>query len=763
LLGWGIRKRVLFVAVVPGAALAACLVFYFLQLRYEDVDAALVSRGAALARQLAPAAEYGAFAGNLTDLQHLAQATLREPDVVAVSIHDATGALLAEAGDGHFADNPAKLENGWTGRGKDGASLFFHAKIARQSFAFDDPFNGAAAPAAQLLGSVTLEMSRRNVIARKQEILAVTLLFTLALLAAATVIAYGLGRDITEPVLALEAVVRRIHKGELNARVQPHGAGTLRVLEDGVNEMAAELESALSRSQAALAVSEEELRQQNEFAQTLLQAQSDAGVGTLLIEAGRIVYANATASQIYGYSEAEMRALPSFLELVHPTARDQEWRDYQRRVAGEDMRNRYALPIVTGSGDDRIVEISVAAVPGPRVRRILCVVLDVTERKRDETLLACAFDELMEKKEEAERSSLAKSRFLAAASHDLRQPLHALTLFAAELENVVNKPSQRRLSHQISRAADAMGDLLEALLDISRLDIAGIEAQAQAFPLDAVLRRICDGHRESARAAGLRLVCPPTSLWVRSDPDMLQRMLGNLVANAIRYTPQGSILVGARRAGAEVRIEVRDSGIGIAAEHQSNIFEEFFQVANEERDAGKGLGLGLAIVDRLAKALGHRVTVSSSPGRGSTFSIHLPRALPAPLAASDDEPGWSEIVAAHVLVISINEPVCESLGALLRSWGCYVSEAHDADEITVAMEDELPDVIVCDDCCYAATRRQMELIDAAERPPLILIGQIAEDGSDRFAISGRLPKPVRPARLRALLRHLLEENAETTA
>jgi PAS domain S-box-containing protein len=762
LLGWGIKTRVLFVAVVPGAVLAGCLVFYFLQLRYEDVDAALLSRGAGLVRQLAPAAEYGAFAGNQADLQRLTQATMREPDVVAVTIRDAAGNVLASAGESHFRGDPAKLEDGWSGRSDDGDYLVFHAKIARPDIAFDDPFSSGAPAAAVKFGSVTLEMTRRNVIARKREILFVTLLFSLTLLAVSTVVAYGLGRDITEPVLALEAVVRRIHKGELGARAVPHRAGTLRVLEDGVNEMAAELESALSRSRQALAVSEAELRQQNEFAQTLLQAQSDAGVGTLLIEDGRIVYANATASQIYGYSETEFQALPSFLDLVHPTAREQEWRDYQRRVHGEDMRNRYALPVVTRVGEDRIVEVSVAAVPGPRVPRILCVVLDVTERKRDETLLACAFDELMEKKEEAERSSLAKSRFLAAASHDLRQPLHALTLFAAELENVVSKPSQRRLSHQINRAANAMGDLLEALLDISRLDIAGIEAQSQAFPLDTVLRRVCDSHQESARAAGLRLVCPPTSLWVSSDPEMLQRMLDNLVANAIRYTPQGSVLVGARRAGSDVRIEVRDSGIGIAPEHQANIFEEFFQVANEERDAGKGLGLGLAIVDRLAKALGHRVAVRSTPGRGSTFSIILPRAQPAPLPASDDEPGWSEMVAAHVLVVSNDEPVCDSLGALLRSWGCYVSEAHDPPEIAAAMDDELPDVVVCDDCCYGAMRRQLETIEVAERPPLILLGDIPV-GDDRVTISGRLSKPVRPARLRALLRHFLEETSETTA
>ena len=753
---WDIKRRVVFIAVVPGAAIAIGLAFYFLLLRYEDVETALISRGAALARQLAPAAEYGAFAGNFSELQRLAQATVREADVAAVAVHDPAGVVLAVAGDARFRGNPATLSDGWSGRSADGGRLFFHAKIVRGGIAFDDPFLGSA-PQPLQLGSVTLELSRRNVVARKEEILTVTVLFTAALLAAALMLAYRLGRDVTEPVLALEAVVGKIHRGELDARVEPHQAGTLRMLEDGINDMAAALEAAMRRSEAALADSEAELREQHEFAQTLLQAQSDAGVGTLLIEDGRIVYANETAGRIYGYSESELRALPSFLELVHPSARGQEWRDYQQRLAGEDMLSRYALPIVTRAGEERIVELSVATLPGSRAGRLLSVVVDITERKRDESLLASAYDELKEKKEEAERANLAKTRFLAAASHDLRQPLHALTLFAAQMENLVGTPPQRRLAHQISSAADAMGELLEALLDLSRLDLAGQAVQQDSVPLDPILQRVVAGHMESARAAGLRLVYRPTAAWVSTDAQLLERMLGNLIGNAVRYTPQGGVLVAVRRAGADVRIEVRDSGIGIAAEHLPFVFQEFYQVANEERDAGKGLGLGLAIVDRLAQALGHRLQVRSRPGAGSTFSITLPRAQPAATQPAGGEPGWSDAFTARVAVISDNAPVRESLCALLRSWGCAVDEVGDEAAIGEMLAGRLPDVLVCDDCCYEAAVKHLGKI-GGPLPPLILLGE-APPGLEAAAalIHGRLGKPLRPARLRALLRHLLEE------
>jgi PAS domain S-box-containing protein len=753
---WGIKRRVFFVALVPGVALALSLAFYFLLLRYEDVEAALVSRGAALARQLAPAAEYGAFAGNIPELTRLVQATAREPDVSAIAIFDPRGKVLASFGEKHFTGNPATLPENWSGRSRDGGQLFFNARIVRGGLDFDDPFQ-TNTQAPQLLGSVMLEMSRANVVARKEEIFAVTLAITMLLIAAAALLAYRLGRDITEPVLALEAVVGKIQRGQLDARVDTHKAGTLSILETGINAMAEELEAAMRRSREALASSETELRRQNQFARTLLEAQSDAGVGTLLIEQGRIVYANDSSSAIFAYTPEELYALASYVELIHPSARDQEWRDYQRRIGGEALHARYALPIVTRDGEERIVEFSIATLPGTDARRMLCVVIDITARKRDEVRLAAAYEELSVKKDDAERANLAKSRFLAAASHDLRQPLHALQLFSTELENTVTGPTQQHLTRQIGSAASAMSDLLEALLDISRLDMAGFKVRRQHFALAPLLRRVINAHSANAAVKGLQLRCGRTNAWVDSDPHLLERILNNLVANAICYTERGSVNIELRELGEigdMVQIVIRDTGIGIAEEHLPNIFQEFYQVANAERDVGKGLGLGLAIVDRLAKSLQHDVGIVSRPGYGTTVTLTVPHAAGEEATSGGTEPDWAEDFAAHILLISEGDPVSDNLAALLRSWGCRVSEAQDMATITAALHGgDLPGAVICDDRCYTAACEALSSLPTP--PPLLLLGDQPAAGSNRIA--GRLAKPVRPARLRALLRHLLDE------
>jgi PAS domain S-box-containing protein len=742
-------------------ALALSLAFYFLLLRYEDVEAALASRGAALARQLAPAAEYGAFAGNIPELTRLVQATAREPDTSAITIFDARGKVLASFGEKHFTGNPTTLPASWSGRSRDGSQLFFNARIVRGGLDFDDPFQGQV-QGPQQLGSVMVEMSRANVVARKEEIFAVTLLITILLIAAAALLAYRLGRDITEPVLALEAVVGKIQRGQLDARVEAHDAGTLSMLETGINAMAAELEAAMRRSREALASSETELRRQHQFARTLLEAQSDAGVGTLLIEQGRVVYANDSSSAIFAYTREELYALATYVELIHPSARDQEWSDFQRRIGGEAMHARYALPIVTREGEERIVEFSIATLPGANARRMLCVVIDITLRKRDEVRLAAAYEELSLKKDEAERANLAKSRFLAAASHDLRQPLHALQLFSTELENTVTGPPQQHLTRQIGSAVSTMSDLLEALLDISRLDMAGFKVRRQHFALSPLLHRVIEAHAADAAGKGLQLRYRRTAAWVDSDPHLLERILNNLVANAIRYTPRGNVNIDLRETGeiggigATVNIAIRDTGIGIAEEHLPNIFQEFYQVANAERDVGKGLGLGLAIVDRLAKSLQHDIDIISRPGHGTIVTITVPRVAGETVTPADTEHDWAADFVAHILLVSDGNPVSDNLAALLRSWGCRVSEARDTATIAAAVHSsDLPGAVICDDSCYAAASQAFASLQTP--PPLLLLGDPPAAGS--LGIAGRLGKPVRPARLRALLRHLLVERA----
>lgn len=383
---------------------------------------------------------------------------------------------------------------------------------------------------------------------------------------------------------------------------------------------------------------------------------------------------------------------------------------------------------------------------------------------RLEDRVAAAADELKQKKEEAEHANTTKSRFLAAASHDLRQPLHALALFAADLEHGASTDTQRRLAGQISTAVGSLGEMLDALLDISRIDIGARAPSLVPLALDPLLQRVVAAHSHSARAKGLTLRRVPTRAWAASDPGLIERMIGNFVSNAVRYTWRGGIVLGVRREGDNLRIEVWDSGIGIPPEHQRLIFQEFFQVANPERDPGKGLGLGLALVDRLAKMLSHPVHLRSLPGRGSVFGLTLPRA--APVAAA--EAGRSQDVgsfAARVLVLNASTAACESLCRLLASWGCQVTCAQTGAQAAMQLTAP-PDLIICEDNrCREAVPFARAMAASGAAPALIMVGDIPAEAEEGMAgvRKMRLAKPLQPAKLRALMRHLLEEARATRA
>ena len=384
---------------------------------------------------------------------------------------------------------------------------------------------------------------------------------------------------------------------------------------------------------------------------------------------------------------------------------------------------------------------------------------DITLRKQAEEALKLAAGELRRQKNEAERTSLAKSRFLAAASHDLRQPLHALSLFAAELEQQTNTLTQRRLLQQISTAIDAMNQQLNPLLDISRLDLGDAVPRREAVALQPLIERVVAMQRHGANAKGLSLRLIPTTAWGESDAYLLERMIGNLISNAVRYTSEGGVVVGVRRSGSDWRIEIRDSGIGIAREQLSLIFQEFYQIDNPERDAGKGLGLGLAIVARLGQMLNHPIKVCSSAGLGSVFGIILPQAPPSILAQNADESprAGNFDFNAKVLLGCGDDAASVHLRNLLEGWGCRVTHAVDDAALRLALTDQ-PEVLICDDRGYAAATAYYSARQAAA-PILILLGAPPSAAPlHGLAMHGHLAKPVQPARLRALLQHLLEES-----
>lgn len=373
--------------------------------------------------------------------------------------------------------------------------------------------------------------------------------------------------------------------------------------------------------------------------------------------------------------------------------------------------------------------------------------------------------ELRARKDEAERANLAKSRFLAAASHDLRQPLHALGLFLSELTEQPLDARSRQLTGRLTASTEAMEGLLDSLLDISRLDAGVLTPGPAVFDMHAKLEHLLAGQASAAAARGLelRLRCPPC--WGVSDPLLFERIIANLVGNAIRYTPHGRVLVACRRRGERLRVEVRDSGLGIAADDQQVIFQEFVQLGNVERARDKGLGLGLAIVRRLVDLLGHRLELRSALGRGSVFAIELPAAAPPKPVPGDREAlALGHFGGLQVMLADDDALALGAMSSLLESWGCEVRAAHTADELLdVLARGSAPHILITDLRLGGATDG-LALIAAvrtqagrAGLPAVLISGDTAPESLARIQAAGvpLLHKPVRPARLRALMHRLL--------
>jgi Na+/proline symporter/signal transduction histidine kinase len=386
--------------------------------------------------------------------------------------------------------------------------------------------------------------------------------------------------------------------------------------------------------------------------------------------------------------------------------------------------------------------------------------------------------ELASAKAAAEEANLSKTRFLAAAGHDILQPLNAARLYASSLSEVAahgGVEERVTLVRNVDLSLEAVEEILAALLDISRLDAGATRPQIVDFPIGDVFRQLEIEFAPTASAKGLALRFERSSMIVRSDRRLMRRLLQNLVSNALKYTPKGRVVVGCRRlAGDQVRIEVWDTGLGIPADQQRLVFEEFQRLEQGARVA-RGLGLGLSIVERLGRVLGHPINVRSWTGRGSVFSVVVPRGAVG--AASAAAPGAPEphvapdaLKGLRVLAID-NEPrVLDGMRALLTQWGCRVATARDLREARVALAtlDGLPDAIVADYhldegdglSAIAALRHQL-----GERTPAILATadrtQEVREAAARADVA-LLNKPLKPAPLRAQLRRCqaLREAAE---
>jgi len=410
---------------------------------------------------------------------------------------------------------------------------------------------------------------------------------------------------------------------------------------------------------------------------------------------GRPRWINPAVRRMTGYSVAECLAMPDYpLPLAVPADRAKLASHLAAAAAGQSG-NDAEFRILRRDGTTSWVAMSWQSLydEAGTWHGFRTSVRDISRRKEAERQQ----DEL---RRAAEEANLAKSKFLAAASHDLRQPIQAAALFVAALKNATGDGPAATLVEQLRLCLASSQELLDALLDISRLDAQTLKAEPRDFALSDLFERIEAEFAEPAAEKGLRLRCVASSLFVWSDPVLLHRIVQNLVANAVRYTASGGVVVGARLRGDKILLQVSDSGIGIEDEDIPVIFREFQQLANSERDRAKGLGLGLAIVDRMAKLLGTEVGVRSTPGRGSTFTVPLtPAAAVVPAAAlrPDPEPG-RRLAGRTVAVLDDNQLVLTALRRFLEMAGAATVGASTVEALERHLEQArlVPDLLLVD-------------------------------------------------------------------
>ena len=393
------------------------------------------------------------------------------------------------------------------------------------------------------------------------------------------------------------------------------------------------------------------------------------------------------------------------------------------------------------------------------------------EREQMQQRIEDATTALRSQKEHAEKANFDKTRFLAAASHDLRQPMHALGLFMGELQNRLETPEQRKIVEKVEESVTAMSGLLDSLLDISKLDAGVIVPQVQEIDISTLLRRLTEAYEPLAEAKSINLRIHTTQSRVRSDPILLERILMNLLSNAIRYTQHhGTVLLACRKRGDRLRFEVRDNGPGIPLEEHENIFREFVQLENSARDRSKGLGLGLPIVQRSARLLNHPLYLRSSPGRGSVFALEVPRvpdlkdllAHASPVSAGRPAESEGSFTGRHVLVVDDDELVRNGTAGLVEAWGCKVETAESLAEVARRFEQTQFELVICDYRLPDGTGVELaECINgrSSHKPAFILVsGDTSPEVLKLVADKGMhlLHKPVRPAKLRSMMAFVLK-------
>jgi PAS domain S-box-containing protein len=552
------------------------------------------------------------------------------------------------------------------------------------------------------------------------------------------------------------------------------GSASARLLLDAARrEVAADLET--------VATIVDEAREDLRFNQRVLEAAlENMSQGISVVDARlRLVAWNRRYAELFGFPDELLQVGRPVADLarwalVRLAHEDDVDRALERRMAfmraGSAHLSERVLPMP--GGGEAIIEIRGNPMPGGG---FVATFTDVTAFRRTEAALLQSKQTLEQRvvertglleqaKREAEQANEAKSRFLAAIGHDLMQPLHAAQLFADALAEQLRGSSQVHAVAEVRGALDSTSDLLGALLDMSRLEAGGLVPEPRPVPLAEVLDPLVSEFRALAAAHGVRLRWVHSAAWVRTDPQLLRRVLQNFLANAVRYAGGGEVVVGARRVGEDLRIEVHDTGPGIAPAEQQRVFEEFRRGPGA---AGQGLGLGLAIARRICDLLDAPLGLRSVPGRGSVFSVRVRRAAPLARQAPDVVVSGTGLSGLEVLVVDNAEPAREALAALLSAWGCRVRTAGDGAGAERQLQSAPAGLWLLDyhldhgDTGVALHARLVARFGDA--PCVVLSADRTAEVRDVVAAAGLslLIKPLKPLALKSVLDRVLRRRAQS--
>ena len=492
------------------------------------------------------------------------------------------------------------------------------------------------------------------------------------------------------------------------------------------------------------------------YFRVLIEAAPDAMI--IVDGGGEIVIVNAQAETMFGYDRAEMLGntiemlLPERIRKAHVSHRDGFINDPELRPMGINME----LVGQRSDGSEFPVEISLSPVKTEKAQFVSSVIRDVTRRKRME-------EEIIEARREAERANKANSAFLAAASHDLRQPVQALSLLNGALRRTVKDDRALEMVESMEHSLTAMTNLLNSLLDISRLDAGKVIPEIEDFPLQRIIDRLSQDFSRKAQHKGLVYTRSNCAAVVRSDPNLLSEIIQNLVGNAIRYTERGQVVLRCVEDDGKCWLEVEDTGIGIDEAQLEEIFHEFHQVRSS-RSSKEGFGLGLAIVKRLGDLLDHEINVESTLGKGSVFRVGMP--ITSGAVDPADNPGGDDDRDAQsgsglVILIEDDTNIANAWGHLLEAEGYRVATAASADEARTLINhiDEQPALIISDFHLLDGSTGVEAVVDIREHfdsniPAFIVTGDTSKVVKEAHTVenSTLLNKPVNTVRLLAAAR-----------